>query len=348
MRVVFRVECEPNIGLGHIMRCMALAQGLTRLGHQVIFIMSSVSQQFCQNRTDWLGQIIPLETVVSIDEANSIKQQCVLLEADWLILDGYQFDQDYRQTLHSDHYKFAIFDDMNNSGNLFADLVINGAHNALQLNYQTTAPYGHLAVGKGYQVLRQEFLQVTDKSWSGRKHLTLMFGGSDPYNMTLLVLQSLAKSKASMPLVVITGAAYSSLNELKRFLSTCDLDITHHHDCQNMASVLVNSRLALSAAGGSQFELLACATPAILVVVADNQKFASQQAALQGWCLVHNNENLSADELVNNCLDLWQQADSLHNMHQKALQQTIPDGAKNIAELMLKLRLQLTSSGENV
>ena len=339
MRVIFRVEGEPNIGLGHVMRCMALAQRLVGDGHVVFFFMSQRSQHFCQNRADWPGKIFPIVDIAKNAEPEWLITQCLELRADWLVVDGYQFDLDYRQSLQSKVFKVAIFDDMNNSGALYADMVINGALNASLHNYQLTAPKALLAIGKNYQVLRQEFLQLSNKKWADRKSLTLMFGGSDPNNLSLLVLQSLHKVDVSMPITIITGAAYNGLSDLAELIKNSGLDITHLHDCQNMAAVLVNTRLALSAAGGSQFELLACATPSILVVVAENQKNASQDAVSQGWCQVVNNDDSSAEKLVMLCLSLWQQPELLRTMHQKALLHPAVDGAKNVGKLMSEQKL---------
>jgi len=338
MRVVFRVEGEPNIGLGHVMRCLALAQSLVKNGHEVFFFMSQRSQLFCRDRAGWLGEILSIPDININEEPEWLATQCKDLRADWLVLDGYQFDQDYRKFLQCNSVKFAVFDDMNNSGALYAEMVINGAVNSGSQRYQITAPKALLAIGQDYQVLRQEFLQLVSKKWSVRKGLTLMFGGSDPKNLTIMAIQSLCNVNAAepvnMPITVITGAAYGRLHGLTDLINSSDLDITHLHDCQNMAPVLVNTKLALSAAGGSQFELLACATPSLLVVVAENQKKASQDAANQGWCQVVNNDDLSADEWVMQCLSLWQQPELLRLMHQRALLYPALDGAKNIVELM--------------
>ncbi|WP_293748634.1 UDP-2,4-diacetamido-2,4,6-trideoxy-beta-L-altropyranose hydrolase [uncultured Paraglaciecola sp.] len=334
MRVAFRVEGEPEIGLGHVMRCLALAQRLVASGHQVFFFMSPRSEYFCRNRADWVGDILCISNIDNQLEPEWLGKQCTELKVNWLVLDGYQFDQNYRHTLQSDTYNLAVFDDMNNSGALYADLVINGAPNAASHNYQVTAPNALLAIGQDYQVLRQEFLQSVHNEWQERQNLTLMFGGSDPKKLTFSVLQSLQKLSSSIPITVITGAAYDGLQDLVDLIKTSALDITHLHDCQNMASVLVNTKLALSAAGGSQFELLACATPSMLVVVAENQKNASQEAANQGWCKVFNVDDLNADELAMQCISLWQQPGLLGLMHQKALEFPVVDGAKNIVKLM--------------
>lgn len=339
MRVVFRVEGEPSIGLGHAMRCVALAQGLVKSGHVVFFFMSPRSQHFCCNRADWTGKITPITNIDKSAEPQWLAKQCTDLCADWLVLDGYHFDQAYRQSFQCDVFKLAVFDDMNNSGALNADMVINGTPNASLHNYQLTAPKALLAIGQSYQVLRQEFLQPTNRKWSNRKHLTLMFGGSDPKGLTIKALKSLGDANACMPIIVITGAAYDELNELTGIIKNSKLDITHLHDCQNMAAVLLKTQLALSAAGGSQFELLACATPSILVVVAENQKRASQDATIQGWCQVVDSDHVSVNEWIKECLSLWQQPELLLTMHQKALLVPVVDGAKNIVELMIKPRM---------
>ena len=336
MRVVFRVEGEPSIGLGHVMRCMALAQSLVKYGHVVFFLMSQRSQHFCRNRADWIGTILPINDINKTAEPQWLAKQCTDLCADWLVLDGYDFDQAYRQPLQDNVFQLAVFDDLNNSAALHADMVINGAPNAGLHNYHLTAPKALLAIGQSYQVLRQEFLQSTNRKYSSRKNLTLMFGGSDPKNLTVKSLQSLGNANVEMPIIVITGAAYDGLSDLTHLIKNSELDITHLHDCQNMAAVLLNTQLALSAAGGSQFELLACATPSILVVVAENQKCASQDAASQGWCQVIDSDLLSVNEWVKQCLYLWQHSELLLTMHQKALLVPVVDGAKNIVELMSK------------
>lgn len=334
MRVAFRVEGNPSIGLGHVMRCLALAQSLIKCGHEVFFFMSQASQHFCLNRDDWIGGILPIADVDIKDEPEWLINQCADLQIDWLMLDGYQFDQSYRHLLQSTKFKLALFDDMNNSGSLNVDLVINGAPNVGLNDYSLTAPSGLLAIGQDYQVLRQEFLQLSDITWPKRQNFTLMFGGSDPKKLTIKTLHSLQKLNASMPITVITGAAYTELQELAGFIKNSKLNIRHLHDCQNMASVLVNSQLVLSAAGGSQFELLACKTPSILVVVADNQINASQEAACQGWCQVVKTNKLDTDGLAMQCLSLWQQPELLRKMHEKALAFPVIDGAKNIVRLM--------------
>ncbi|MEP1447165.1 MAG: UDP-2,4-diacetamido-2,4,6-trideoxy-beta-L-altropyranose hydrolase [Paraglaciecola sp.] len=337
MKVVFRVDGEPSIGLGHMMRCLALAQGLKAKGHSLVFMISLTSKQFCFAKLAESAEIVTLPTMPKEHEPPWIMQQLKQLQADWLIIDGYEFGVKYRKELRSSRVNLALFDDNNNSGPLDVDMVINGAQNAEALDYQATAETAFLAIGEPYQVLRQEFFKVDKDNWQNRDSLTLMFGGSDPANLTILVLQLLAQSSAKMPITVITGAAYTQLPELNKVIEDSTLHVTHLHDCQNMAEVMVHTKLAVSAAGGSQFELVACATPSLLVVVADNQKLASRASESQGWCVVMDSQAADEKQIVSRCLALFQDTEKLRLMHQKALQQLITNGALSITKVLEQL-----------
>ncbi len=330
MRLIIRVEGNTRIGLGHVMRCLALAQALKASGHEVFFMMTDTTANFCVNRADWCADVINLPDMPLADEPSWLVEQCIRLKADWLILDGYQFDQAYKLALVNDAFKLALFDDLNDSGALPAQMIINGAHQAKYLNYLQSAPQAFLALGEQYQVLRQEFIQLADKSWKNRHGLSLMFGGSDPLNLTLSCLQTLEQAKANMPITVLTGSAYKNLAKLQAFIQHSNLTIQHLHDCQNMASVLRHSRLAISAAGSSQFELLACATPAILVVVAKNQMLATQHAAEQKWCQIQDFNQLDAQKIVQHGLTLWEQTEQLKQMHENALKLPVHNGGLNL------------------
>ncbi|MGO4892320.1 UDP-2,4-diacetamido-2,4,6-trideoxy-beta-L-altropyranose hydrolase [Flavobacterium sp. W21_SRS_FM6] len=336
MKVLFRVEAYLEIGLGHIMRCSALAQTLRVEGHEVCFVLSERTLKLYQSRLASLGEVFTFPSANIATEPQRLVNKCESLNVDWLIVDGYEFAQDYRYALHKKKFKLGIFDDVNDSGALYADLVINGAIKADVLNYQQTAPNASLALGDYYRILRPEFLQLADRSWSVRTHLTIMFGGSDPQNLTLSFLKVIEKCAPDIPIVLITGLAYAHLPELEKWLKLSCLTSKHLHDCQHMADVLVNTRLAVSAAGGTQFELLACATPALLLVTAKNQIFASQQAAEQGWCEVISLNDVNISQLVEHCVSAWQQTAQLKKMHEQAKRFVTHDGAKHIVALMLQ------------
>ena len=349
--VVIRVEASVDIGLGHLMRCLALAQGLVKCQVRVIFALSNTSLEHCQKRDDWVGEIYFLSSRTAANEQQELKQLCSDEQANWLILDGYQFDFDYRRFLDLKGCRLAMFDD----GQLLdakrqdskLAMVINWANGADTLAYDRLLPNALHCTGAKYRVLRREFYQVTEIPFEMRTRLIVTFGGSDPSELTLPLLQHFEASAIRLPITVITGSGYQQLDELERFLNVSRLSIEHIHDCHKMAEVYQQGRLAVSAAGGSQFELLHCAAPSILVVSAENQLFASEQASKQGWCYVSHAIALDQlrqpqkdavreakeqllEQLVQKTLALWHQSEQLQNMHSKAKDVRQQNGLEHI------------------
>ncbi|MFT6898245.1 MAG: UDP-2,4-diacetamido-2,4,6-trideoxy-beta-L-altropyranose hydrolase [Paraglaciecola sp.] len=340
--IVFRVDASPIIGLGHLMRCLALSQGLGENDVEVVFVVNETTLAYCCSRHDWFGEVMVIPQMTMVDECNWLNKKCAALQADWLILDGYSFDYEYRRNVSNISASLAIFDD----GNLCSvakpdprvQLVINWATQAEQLPYREVVPNASLCVGDNFRVLRQEFLKKNNTPWLQRRGLLLMFGGSDPFDLTLPLLTLFCQSAVRMPIIVVTGAAYQHTRALQVVISNSELSITHLHDCQNMAQVLGNARLVISAAGASQYELLSCATPCILTVVAENQRFASEKAAKQGWCTVKQYDDTqptnTLKQLCELGLGLWQQPELLLAMHRHALEHQNEMGITRIINML--------------
>ncbi|GAB3030465.1 hypothetical protein GCM10027098_29750 [Bowmanella dokdonensis] len=318
------------------MRCLALAQHLQAEDIEVTFIISQTSLPFCQKRHDWVGKVQVIPEMPILAEIAWLKQRTDFSQANWIVLDGYQFTERYRRLLKDNTEHMALFDDNNDSGPLYADLVINGAGNAQDLGYQYSAPEARLCVGQRYRVLRREFLFQSQQPWQSRKDLVVTLGGSDPLDLTLGILSALQKHRARMPIRVITGAAYPHLTSLRQFVSQTNLLVQHLHDCQQMADVFSRARLVISAAGGSQYELQACATPSVLLVVADNQQNATEQARVQGWCETHDGRELDCGKLAEQVMQLWKNDARLQTMHKHAAQSADTQGAERVVTAMLE------------
>ena len=339
-RVLFRVDASAKVGLGHLMRCLALAQCMVGQGIDVTFAIRQSSYPFCKDRKDWVGSIYVLPNSQPLYESELLVRYVNEHKFDWVVLDGYGFSSIFRKALSLGNAKLAVFDDENNSGSLYADLVINAAGQVVETAYSKTAPSAILCLGERYRLLRSEFSQVRPIPWEQRHFLTLVFGGSDPTNMTIPLLLALEKSFTDKTLLsysaikVLTGPAYPQLDALEQVLVGLTIDVEHHHDASNLSSIFNQSRLVVSAAGGTQYELLACHTPAVLAIIADNQKPATLYAQQQGWCCVVENESNAVGKLCDLTKSLCCDPDALYAMHRKAALYADSKGAERIVQKM--------------
>lgn len=149
------------------------------------------------------------------------------------------------------------------------------------------------------------------------------------------MLKALSESLANTPIRVVTGPGFTQLDSLQHFIQQSSASIQHIHNCQDMADVWVNSRLSIAAAGGAQFELAACRSPSVLVVVADNQLNATHEASQQGWCDVWDaRKSLAIPQLVDKVVTLWNDEVRLEKMHMCAAQFSSIAGADTLLDTL--------------
>jgi UDP-2,4-diacetamido-2,4,6-trideoxy-beta-L-altropyranose hydrolase len=343
LALVFRVDANAQMGLGHLLRCQALAQAFVAQHSRVKihFVIRQASLFACQSRADWCGEVHVLADELSWqDEALWLARFCQQNHIQALVLDGYHFTQAFRQQLATIPVLHVLFDDNNDSGACHCDVLINGASNAASLGYEKSAPGASLLLGDKFRILRPEFSKPAYRlPWHKREQLAIVMGGSDPLNLSIAILQALESSQYRPNIILATGGAYPFDEALKRFLNTTTLDIEHRRNCQNMAEVFGQSKLVISAAGGSQFELLACHTPAILVIVADNQTNATQQAVQQKWCaMLDFSDKQSMPALLTLFASLWASPGRLTAMHKAAIPLADTQGAARVVKgIMQKL-----------
>jgi len=344
MHLAFRVEGNSQIGLGHLMRCLALAQHAHTQKIQVSFLMTKTSSHQAQDRVDWVGNIYPIEGVDS--ELASIRSFCQDKRVDCLVLDGYQFDTFYRynlsQVLKREKVIFAIIDDNNDSGRLFADCIINPNSHAAQLKYSETESNAHYCLGDDYRILRSEFLlqptQLTlATALSKREALTIILGGADTANLTLQLAAKFSEVLDNTPINIVTGSAFQFVEKIDQFASLKN-GITHWHNTHSVSDLFLKSRLVVSAAGSTQYELQATCTPSFLLVVAHNQRQASQQSQQQGKAQVFDiMEEFDISECVKQACEVWHNDEQLTDMINANMSQATINGADNIISTLTEL-----------
>lgn len=337
----FRVDASLEIGTGHLMRCLALAEACSELDIECRFIVRSSSVPFCKERHEWSWKLIELPVNCNIAaEQTWIQRQCNFSHNDMLILDGYQFSKSYINKLQDLHIPVILFDDNNNRGKLEVQLVINGATNGSELGYELTMPNAKHCLGDKYRLLRREFRSEIPQTISQRHSIAIIMGGADTRQLILPLLKELQAQKNETPVRVIVSRNYSQMDALKRTISSCDYAVQLIVNGTDLANVFNNAKLVISAGGGTQFELLAMHTPSLLLSVADNQLNASRQSQKQGWsehidCV----EKAPISKIVARVHELIYQPKLLEFMQSKAELYADTQGVERLVDALLELPL---------
>ena len=267
-RLFIRTEASNAVGMGHFMRCFAIAEEARARGIEVRFVVSIISDPVA-DRCRRIGAAV--RATGSLPGEDVAMVAAMLKPDDWLLIDSYAASADYVSDLHK-VARVAVIDDLAALPRYDGDLVINAAQSASASTYRARTQ-AKLLLGAPYALIRREFRDAAKGAGSA---VGIMFGGSDPRQLTGGCAALLRQALPDRRLVVVAGPAHIHTDAL-RALAAADPLIDLHIDPPSVAGVLAGCDLVLTAAGGSVGEMAAMGLAALVLVLYDNQKAALEQ-----------------------------------------------------------------------
>ncbi len=273
MKVAIRADAYAEIGTGHVMRCIALGQGIRESGGEVVFI-TYCSSEGLLSRIKNEGISLHL-----LSGPGSLTESLRLLERespDWVVLDGYHFDAAYQKAVKDAGYKLMVIDDYERLDYYHADIILNQNYGAEGFHYNT-GEGSKLLLGTKYVMLRKEFLKYKGferKIPEFAENVLITMGGVDPDNNTLKVLKAMNLIETPLNIKVVAGAANPHYELLGRDAAGSRHNIDILREVEDMAPLMEWADAAISAGGSTVWELAFMGVPAVLCIVADNQKNA--------------------------------------------------------------------------
>lgn len=260
--IVFRCDGNSTIGLGHVYRCIALAHML-RSNYTITFYCKTLPESLFTKIIDYgfSVQIIKEEA----EFLNNLDQKKIV------VIDNYLLDSSYQQKIKSKGCKLICIDDLHDK-EFFADLIINPALGIAPTSYKVQS-YTKLALGIEYALLRPAFLKaaLAVRQIEKLETVFICFGGADPLNLTVKALQVVLDSKKYSKIFVVVGAEYKSMSEILSLIERPEVECFNNIDEDQMASIMMQSDLAIVPSSGILIETLACGVVPITCFYATNQ-----------------------------------------------------------------------------
>jgi UDP-2,4-diacetamido-2,4,6-trideoxy-beta-L-altropyranose hydrolase len=283
VNLLIRADASVRIGTGHVMRCLALAHACRAQGGEVVFLSHCENQVLRQRIRDLDFKFLPLEESypAPTDLQITLATLAQLRTDQWraarvcLVLDGYHFDSVYQRAVQEAGRQLLVVDDTGHLPYYYADILLNHGLHAPHISYSSDVKTMPL-LGSRYALLRPEFL-----SWRGWKRevplvarrVLVTLGGSDPFNATLRVIQSLEQlTKPDLEVQIVVGPANPWLDELQQAVRNVAHRMQLLIDVTDMPQLMAWADVAISAGGGTCWELAFMGTPMATIVLADNQR----------------------------------------------------------------------------
>jgi len=272
--VVVRADADAEIGIGHLMRASALAEELHARGSSVDVLSRPLNDRLGQ-RLSARGLGVHELTEPAGGEADLRRTTGLAhrVGASWIVIDGYRFDARYQAALTDAGFRVLWIDDEAHAAGYTAEVIVNQNLHARPEMYPRRPPDGRLLLGPQYALLRPEFRRrpdPPDRALPPRR-LLVSLGGGDVGALIREILEGIAGLGRDRFEVTVVAGPHASSSALQaaagRLLSSARV----LPFVDDMAAVMAECDLAVSAAGSTVWELLALGIPSMLVVLADNQ-----------------------------------------------------------------------------
>lgn len=323
MKIVFRADASTQIGNGHVMRCLTLANELTRQGHECWFVCrehpgnlrSLIASQghsvmllpapakYAPQEEDtasddyalWLGVPWQEDAIQTLDVISP-------LIPDWLVVDHYALDAQWERSLSSAVGDIMVIDDLANRSHACA-LLLDQNLGRVASEYDGLLPEGcKRLIGPQYALLRPEFAALRKQSLSRRrnpklKRILISLGGVDRTNVTGQILTALAYSSlpASTELDIIMGASAPCLREVSHQAKQLQFNARVNVNVQDMAERMCLADLSVGAAGGTSWERCCIGLPSVTVILAKNQQAIAKALAKNKAGLLVDNPQVTEE-----------------------------------------------------
>jgi len=361
MKVAIRVDASKQIGTGHFVRCLALADALRQQGNEIQFVCRHMQGNMTDmifahghgfvilqyapddRGTDNLHHSFWLGTSQSVDAHETLH---VLSDKkyDWLIVDHYALDSKWELTLRPAAEMLFVIDDLADRRHN-CDLLLDQNYFAeMATRYSGKVPETcQLLLGPKYALLRDEF-QQRHKHIVFRaglvKRILVFFGGIDAKNLTLLTIESLVIiNSMNIHVDVVIGRQHPSIVKIEslcfRYGFTC------HVQTDQMAELMANADLAIGAGGTAIWERCCMALPSLVIALAQNQIVVSRELDRYGACIyLGSSDAVSQQEILHAIADILNNDDHLKKLSQKSYSLVDGKGVKRVCQELSKVQLR--------
>ena len=316
MKVLVRADSSVDLGIGHVMRCMSLAEELREEGALVTFLSRTLPGDMTEEVEQAGFRVLrlapPSEASVSAaPELTDAEEALALLEAngilavDWLLVDHYRLDVQWERAMRPVARQIMVIDDLADRSHDCDLLLDQNLILEADARYKGLVPdHARTLIGPRFALLRREFRGCTPnpRRRSGKvERLLISYGGTDPSNQTAKALDAVTRleptaASATLGVDVVIGTTNPHGESIRR---QCErmYGVELHVGTTKMAELMERADLALGAPGSSSWERCVLGLPAILTALAENQEPVARGLSQCGaaWYLGPGHQVTAAD-----------------------------------------------------
>jgi UDP-2,4-diacetamido-2,4,6-trideoxy-beta-L-altropyranose hydrolase len=332
--LVIRADASEQIGTGHVMRCLAIAQAWQEVGGGPVAFAAAQLPEVLERRVESEG--FRVRRLARGDDPAELNAIAAEVATRHVVVDSYALGDELEAALAARGHMVLAMDDFGHASHRHAHVVVNQNLYADADKYAARGASGRLLLGPRYALLRREFWPWRGRVQSRRGPVRLVLvttGGADATGFGHWAIDALAGLPATVR--VIIGGSHPRYRSLRDRAIKAGLEVVH--DVRDMAELMAAADLALSAAGSTCWELLFMGVPTVAVALADNQRRLAESLRDAGairWLGWH--EDVEATHVQAALRDLMHDDGLRHAMSNRGIALVDGWGARRVASVFMR------------
>lgn len=313
-RIVILTEAGFNKGFGHFYRMSTICDAAEEAN--ISFKMIIDGDESAENNL--VGRNIVFEKW----QSDYFDVSSLITKNDIVVVDSYNVDLSRLEYIARSCAEMIVIDDTIRLD--YHDMnILNPNFYAESLNYPDNKGNSYF-IGKDYTLLRKSFVIRNDRKVSSKVHnILITMGGTDVKCKTAHFMEAAKKVSKDVKLSVVITSAYKNKESIKTVLD--DADMVFVDVPQNEMSALMNKcDFAISAAGGTSNELIKMQCPALVYIVAENQRLNADYLAEAG-CVDIISDSDDIVEVIRKMFDQKERERLVDNMKRYASDKNAAD-----------------------
>jgi len=285
INVFFRVDSGPQIGLGHLQRCLSLAKALSSKGNASHFVICG-NKAACGMITGSGFSVTEIPPNSTLEADLSFTLNCLGRDkAPVVVVDFRAVNCDYLVELRKAGYFVVSIDDLGET-TFPSHLIVNGNIFARELPYSTINRDTRFLFGTDFVMLRPEFWDALPRVVRARvRNILVTMGGMDQYNLMPRLIGALDCLADDFDITVIVGPFFENLHAIEEASRHSQRLVKLIYAPRSIRDIMMEADLAISGGGQTLYELACLGCPTVALQVAHDQQLHLRAMAEAG--IVH-------------------------------------------------------------
>ena len=280
--ILIRCDASKEIGLGHITRCLVLANELRDDKNRVYFAIKNYEIAIEKIKEQQFDMIVADD---NFDYFNWIVEIVKEKEIDIFIgdiRDGFPIELiSYMKNKNI----LTVAIDEPSEYSKECDLCFYPPHASIDKSKYK----GKIYQGLEYVILRDEFYKEYEKKKNDIPNILVMMGGTDAYNLSYEVVKRINESNENIEILVILNKNHQDYEKIK----ILDKNIHIYSDIKNMAEFLFKIDFAVITFGMSAYEMLIMNIPTVHICLNQEHYDSSNFFLVNEYATRYNIEEIN-------------------------------------------------------